>query len=227
MQILIVEDDIELSSSIAEFLELQGAECDFAYNGVAALELVHSTSFDIILLDLMLPKLNGYDVCKELRKKGCSTPILMLTAMGTTEDQLNGFQVGIDDYMVKPCPMPLLWAKIKAIHHRNQNSMSIKTFGPLEFNFESKQIKRNGISITLTPTEWKVFEILVVNNPKVVSRTDIENVIWPDQEPDPNRLNVHLFSLRKAIDKPFSYPLIKTVVGVGICIRDEHYATQQ
>ena len=224
MRILIVEDDIELAKSIAEFLEFQAAEFDFAYNGFTAVELASDASFDIILLDLMLPKLNGYEVCRALRSRGCSTPILMLTAMGTTEDQLSGFQVGIDDYVVKPCPMPLLWAKIQAICNRNQNQMSLKTFGPLTFDFESKQLTRNGSTITLTPTEWKIFEILVVNNPKVVSRADIENRVWPEQEPDQNRLNVHLFSLRKAIDKPFSYPLIKTVVGLGVCIRDERDA---
>lgn len=220
MRILIVEDDIELSASISEFLELQGAECDFAYNGISAVNLVSSIGFDVILLDLMIPKLNGYDVCSELRNRGCSKPILMLTAMGTTEDQLTGFQVGVDDYVIKPCAMPILWARIQALHKRSQNLRATKAVGPLKVDIESRQVQREGQAVSLTATEWKILEVLIINSPKVVSRSVIENFVWPDEEPDKGRLNVHLFALRKAIDKPFAYPLIKTIVGLGLCIKD-------
>ncbi len=220
MRILIVEDDAELSASIAEFLELQGAECDFAYNGATGVKLASNAGFEVILLDLMLPKLNGFDVCSELRRLGCSTPILMLTAMGTTEDQLTGFQVGIDDYVVKPCAMPLLWARINALHRRALNQQALQKLGPLEVDIESRTLSRDGVPINLTPTEWRILEVLLQHSPKVVSRTDIEQVVWPDQEPDPGKLNVHLHALRKAIDKPFSYPLIKTITGLGLSISE-------
>jgi len=218
MRILIVEDDAELSISIAEFLELQGAECDFAYNGLSGVKLAMDSSFDVILLDLMLPKLNGFDACTELRRRGCSTPVLMLTAMGTTEDQLGGFNAGVDDYVVKPCPMPLLWARINSLYRRAKNQRAMQELGPLKIDIESRELKREGQVIALTPTEWRILEILLQYSPKVISRADIEQSVWPNQEPDQGRLNVHLHALRKAVDKPFSYPLIKTVTGLGLCI---------
>lgn len=218
MRILIVEDDAELSISIAEFLELQGAECDFAYNGLSGVKLAMDSNFDVILLDLMLPKLNGFDACTELRRRGCSTPVLMLTAMGTTEDQLGGFNAGVDDYVVKPCPMPLLWARINSLYRRAKNQRAMQELGPLKIDIESRELKREGQVIALTPTEWRILEILLQYSPKVISRADIEQSVWPNQEPDQGRLNVHLHALRKAVDKPFSYPLIKTVTGLGLCI---------
>jgi DNA-binding response OmpR family regulator len=199
-------------------LELQGAECDFAYNGLSGVKLAMDSSFDVILLDLMLPKLNGFDACTELRRRGCSTPVLMLTAMGTTEDQLGGFNAGVDDYVVKPCPMPLLWARINSLYRRAKNQRAMQELGPLKIDIESRELKREGQVIALTPTEWRILEILLQYSPKVISRADIEQSVWPNQEPDQGRLNVHLHALRKAVDKPFSYPLIKTVTGLGLCI---------
>ncbi|MFT5719315.1 MAG: DNA-binding response OmpR family regulator [Oleiphilaceae bacterium] len=218
MRILIVEDDAELSASMAEFLELQGAECDFAYNGLVGVKLASDSNFEVILLDLMLPKLDGFDVCTELRRRGCSTPVLMLTAMGTTEDQLGGFKAGVDDYVVKPCPMPLLWARINSLCRRAKNQRAMQELGPLKIDIESRMLEREGQMISLTPTEWRILEILLQHSPKVISRSDIEQFVWPDQEPDQGRLNVHLHALRKAVDKPFNFPLIKTVTGFGLCI---------
>jgi DNA-binding response OmpR family regulator len=218
MKILIVEDDVALATSIAEFLELQGAECDFAYNGLAGVELATQESFDAVILDLMLPKLDGMDACQALRKQGNTTPILMLTAMGTTEDQLSGFLAGVDDYVVKPCPMPLLWARLNALYRRSLNQQALHKLGPLTVDIESRRLQRDGVEITLTPTEWKILEILLRHSPKVVSRADIEQWVWPDEEPDKGRLNVHLHALRKAVDKPFEFPLIKTVTGLGLSI---------
>lgn len=221
MRILIVEDDAALSASIAEFLELQGAECDFAYHGLAGVALASQAQYDVIILDLMLPKLDGFDVCIELRKQGCSTPVLMLTAMDTTEDQLSGFRAGVDDYVVKPCPMPLLWARISALFRRSLNQQAMKTLGPLQVDIEARTLNRDGVAIELTPTEWRILEVLLRHSPKVVSRSDIEAFVWPDQEPDSGRLNVHLHALRKALDKPFDYPLIKTFTGLGLSISVE------
>jgi len=223
MRVLIVEDDAELSASMAEFLELQGAECDFAYNGLAGVDLATGANFEVILLDLMLPKLNGFDVCTELRRRGCSTPVLMLTAMGTTEDQLGGFNAGVDDYVVKPCPMPLLWARINSLCRRAKNQRAMQELGPLKIDIESRELEREGQIIALTPTEWRILEILLQHSPKVISRSDIEQLVWPDQEPDQGRLSVHLHALRKAVDKPFNTTLIKTVTGLGLCISDNNH----
>lgn len=221
MRVLIVEDDIELSAAIAEYLELQGAICDFAYNGKAAVELAAANQFDVIVLDLMLPKLNGFDVCSKLRQQGKLTPILMLTAMGTNEDQLNGFAVGVDDYVVKPTPMPIIWARLQALFKRSQNQIAHRVLGPLKINLASRKLERDGKPIELTATEWKLFELLLMKSPSVVSRNEIHEHIWPDQEHDSGLLNVHLHGLRKSLDKPFAYPLIKTRVGMGIELSDE------
>ena len=221
MRVLIVEDDAELSASIAEYLELQGAECDFAYNGLSALTIASDTTIDVIVLDLMLPKLNGLDVCSQLREQGTSTPILMLTAMGTNEEQLSGFRAGVDDYVVKPCPMPLLWARLQALYNRSYQQPNHKIFGPLEIDITARELKRSNKLVELTATEWKIFEVLLRSSPNVVTRSEIEAIVWPDQEPDSGLLNVHLHGLRKALDKPFSHPLIHTFVGLGIALKDE------
>jgi DNA-binding response OmpR family regulator len=114
--------------------------------------------------------------------------------------------------------MPILWARIGALHKRSQNQQALKTLGSLTVNIESRALTREGKSVTLTPTEWRILEVLLRNSPKVVPRSEIERFVWPDEEPDRGRLNVHLHALRKALDKPFTYPLIKTVTGLGLCI---------
>ncbi len=220
MQVLIVEDNAELAASIAEFLELQGAQCDFAYNGASGLKMATELKFDVILLDMMLPKMNGINVCQEMRLRGCTLPVLMLTAIDTEADQLAGFRAGVDDYVVKPCPMPLLWARLEALYRRARKASSVLNVGPLALDRGTCRVVRSGREISLTPTEWKILEYLMLRSPNVVSRVDIEDYIWPDQDSDPRKLNVHLHGLRKAIDKPFDYPLILTRTGIGLSIED-------
>ncbi|OZG69751.1 two-component system response regulator [Hahella sp. CCB-MM4] len=220
MQVLIVEDNAELAASIAEFLELQGAQCDFAYNGASGLKMATELKFDVILLDMMLPKMDGINVCQEMRLRGCTLPVLMLTAIDTETDQLAGFRAGVDDYVVKPCPMPLLWARLEALYRRTRKTSSLLKVGPLELDRGTCRVVRSGKEISLTPTEWKILEFLMLQSPNIVSRIDIEDYIWPDQDSDPGKLNVHLHGLRKAVDKPFDYPLILTRTGLGLSIED-------
>lgn len=220
MKILIIEDDIELASAFADFLELQQAECDFAYNGATGLDMAVANNFDIIILDVMLPKMGGLEVCERLRQQNVSTPVLMMTACDTTEDQLAGYRVGIDDYVIKPCPMPLLWAKLQALCKRTQNLSSRLRVGPLEMHVAEHRVTRDGRELKLTPTGWKLLEVLMRRSPKVVARADLEQAVWPNEEVDPRNFNVQLHQLRRAVDKHFAYPLIRTVVGVGICLRE-------
>ena len=222
MQILIVEDDTDLASAISDYLVLQGAECDFAYTGAAGLSLALEQRFDVIVLDLMLPKLNGFDVCTELRSKGCFTPVVMLTAAGAEADQLQGFQAGVDDYIAKPCSMPLLWARIQAIYRRENREPEQLNIDTLQINFEERQAKREGQELKLTPTGWRMLEILSRQSPKVVSRLELEAFAWPDgEEVDPGNFNVQVHQLRKAVDKPFDKKLIHTIVGVGLCLKSK------
>ena len=220
MKVLMIEDDADLAAAMADYLELQGAECDFAYQGISGLRLALEGSFDIVILDLMLPRMGGFEVCEQLRQQSVFTPILMLTACDTNADQLTGFQAGVDDYVVKPCEMPLLWARLQALHRRNAPQTEKLSVGDLTVYFKEHRVTREEQEIKLTPTGWKMLELLVRRSPNVVSRSELEDHAWPGSDVDTGNFNVQLHQLRKAIDKPFDYPMIHTLVGVGLCMKD-------
>lgn len=219
MKILIVEDDAELAAAMADYLELRGAECDFAYTAESGLELLKSFRFDVIILDLMLPRIDGVEACEQMRRQGIFTPVLMLTACDTSAEQLRGFQAGIDDYVVKPSTMPLLWARLQALYRRTTPSIEKLTVDGLTCYFKEQRVTRDGREIKLTPTGWKMLELLIRRSPEVVPRAEIEEYAWPDCDVDAGNFNVQLHQLRKAVDKPFTYPLIHTLVGRGLCLR--------
>lgn len=223
MHILIIDDDAELAAAMAEFLELKGAECDFAYHGATGLNLACEHDFDVIVLDLMLPKINGFGVCQQLRERGCDTPVLMLTACDTHEEQLEGFNVGVDDYVVKPCSMPLLWARLQVLYKRN-NPLYLKdilSVGDLTLYLKEHRACRAGDELKLTPTGWKILALLMRKSPNVVTRAELEDHLWPDGNVDTGNFNVQLHQLRKSVDKPYNRSLIHTLVGVGLTLRDE------
>ncbi len=220
MRVLIVEDDLDLAEAISDYLELHHIHCDFAYSGESALQMVTQQVFDLIILDVMLPTLNGFQVSQQLRKLDYTTPILMLTACDTEQDQIKGFRSGVDDYVTKPCSMPLLLARLKAIHRRHCPPASQLIIGSLELNIPSQTVTRENLPIPLSPTSWKILELLARHSPNVVSRQAIESHIWPNQVVDERNLHVQLHLLRKVIDKPFATPLIHTIKGQGICIHN-------
>jgi DNA-binding response OmpR family regulator len=219
MRILIVEDDAELSAAMSDYLALQGAECDFAYHGASGLTLAREHRFDVIILDLMLPRIDGVEVCEQLRCQGVFTPVLMLTACDTHTEQLRGFQAGIDDYVVKPSTMPLIWARVQALYRRSQPSVDKLSVDTLTCYFKEQRVVREGREIKLTPTGWKILSLLIRRSPEVVSRSEIEDYVWPDEDVESGNFNVQLHQLRKALDKPFAYPLIHTLVGRGLSLR--------
>ncbi len=216
MKILIIEDDVELSAAMADYLELQGMECDFAYNGKSGVLLAEQNEFDVIILDLNLPKLDGFGVCESLRQFGILTPILMLTSNDTEQDQLTGFQKGIDDYVIKPCPMPIVLARLQALFKRKQPQSDAIKIGDLKLSFKQHKVMRQNEVIKLTPTEWIILSTLVKRYPSVVKRADLEQLIWGDDDVEQGKFGVHLHGLRKAIDKPFDTAIIETVVNVGL-----------
>ena len=221
MRILIIDDDAELAAAMGEFLELKGAQCDFAYQGLSGLNMASDMNFDVIVLDLMLPRINGFSVCQQLRERGCQLPVLMLTASDTSEEQLEGFNAGVDDFVVKPCPMPILWARLKALTKRNQPTIDKLSVGDLTLYLKEHRASRAGDELKLTPTGWKILALLMRNSPNVVSRSELEEHIWPDGDPDSGNFNVQLHQLRKAVDKPYKTSLIHTLVGVGLALREE------
>ena len=225
VQVLIIEDDAELAGAISDYLELKGIECDFAYSGSSGLELALHHAFDVIILDIMLPRMNGLEVCSVLRKRGITTPVLMLTAFDSQQDQLDGFQAGSDDYVIKPCPMPLLLARLQALARRTRTESPLLQVGDLRMDLAQHTVTRDGKPLSLTPTCWRILCYLMQCSPRVVNRQELEKEIWNDEELDTGNLNVHMHKLRQVVDKPFKHSLIHTLVGVGIVIRDNRSET--
>lgn len=218
-RILIVEDDSDLAAAMAEYLELKECVCDFAYTGQAGINLALEQVFDVIILDLMLPNLSGFETCRQLREQGCETPILMLTARDTAEDQLQGFALGIDDYVIKPSAMPLIWARLQALQRRQKTEKNCIVIADLSVYPQEHRAERAGETLNLPPTAWRLLLLLARRTPAVVTREELENFAWPDGEVSESNFHVQLHQLRKIVDKPFSLPLIHTHVGVGLSLR--------
>jgi DNA-binding response OmpR family regulator len=218
--ILLVEDHPALAETVGDFLEARGYTVDFAADGLLALQLATSEHFDAIVLDLMLPGLNGLEVCRRLRREAqLTTPILILTARDQLDDKLKGFEVGADDYLVKPFDLPELVARIEALLRRGRGMTSIYRVGDLTMNLETMEVERAGVEIKLSKTLFDILRILLRESPKVVPRETIERELWGDDLPDSDTLRSHLYNLRKAIDRPFEQPLIETLAGRGYRLR--------
>ncbi len=218
---LLIEDDKDLAEAISDYMELDGIEFDFAYNGLSGLNLALSNTYDIILTDLNMPKMDGVDVCQSLRDKGIATPILMLTARDTLDDKLTGFAAGSDDYLVKPFAMEELKVRVLALVKRASGMVTTLAVGPLKIDLDKHEVTRSDQPIKLPPVCWKILVCLMQNSPNVVSKSKLEDEVWGDDLPNADSLKVHLFKLRQAIDTPFESKLIHTVHGVGVAIREE------
>ncbi|WP_375753766.1 response regulator transcription factor [Vibrio sp. HN007] len=219
IDVLLVEDDKELASSVADYLKFENIRCDHAYNGHSGYNLAKDNHYDVILLDLMLPKIDGLTVCEKLRQSGADMPILMLTAKDTLEDKEAGFNAGTDDYLVKPFAMKELAMRVKALAKRRSSQSKKLTVADLVLDLERKSVTRGGNAVTLTRINLQLLELLMRSSPGVVSRMEIEEKLWPDETPESNNLKVQLYQLRQKIDKPFPNKLIETVVGQGFRIK--------
>jgi DNA-binding response OmpR family regulator len=218
--ILIVEDHPALAETVGDYLEAKGYQVDFAADGVLAMQLATTEHFDAIVLDVMLPRLNGIEVCRRLRQEAQNTtPILMLTARDQLDDKLKGFQVGADDYLVKPFALPELVARIEALLRRGRGMTSLYRVGDLVLNLETMEVHRGGVEIKLSKTLFDILRILMREAPKVVPRETIERELWGDDLPDSDTLRSHLYNLRRAIDRPFETPVIETLAGRGYRVR--------
>lgn len=192
--------------------------CDFAFTGSNGLALAKSNPYDCIILDLMLPKVNGIQVCSTLREQNIHTPLLMLTACDTNAKQISGFNAGIDDYVIKPCVMPILWARLQAVAKRKIVQPTIRKVGDLVIDFTTRLATREDVPLTLTPTAWMILECIAVHSPAIVERKEIERYVWQDEEVEPTKLSVHIHHLRKALDKPFKTALVHTHKGLGLSL---------
>ncbi|MXX15763.1 MAG: response regulator transcription factor [Gammaproteobacteria bacterium] len=219
--VLLVEDHRDLAETISMALESAGFTMDYAADGPEALRLATENMFDCIVLDLMLPGIDGLAVCRRLRNDhGIDTPVLMLTARDRIEDKLTGFEHGADDYLVKPFVIEELKARVNALVSRKRGeTASIRIIaGDLMVDTRTREVTRRGRPLDLSPTGFRILRILLREAPAVVSRETIEHELWGEDAPDSDALRSHVYILRKALDKPFEpddATMIRTVKGVG------------
>ncbi len=225
-KILIIEDEERVASLIRRGLEEQGFSVMVAYDGVMGKKMAISNDLDLIITDVVLPKINGTDLCKEIKGIKPNLPIIMLTALGTTDDKVEGFDAGADDYLVKPFDFRELHARIRVLIKRNNGNTSTKGFilkyNELEMNLQTKAVYRNKKEIQLTPKEFKLLEYMLNNSERVLSRTEISEKVWDTHlDTGTNFIDVYINYLRKKIDKDFDKKLIHTKPGMGFILKEE------
>ena len=218
MKILIVEDNKDIAENIADYFEPLGHILDFAPDGLVGLHIAQAHTFDVIVLDLMMPRLDGMSLCRKLRDDlHLDTPILMLTAKDQLDDKLEGFKSGADDYLVKPFSLKELEARLLALIKRGQtqNQETLLSVADLEYEPGTYQASRATVALKLNPIQRKLLEFLMRNSERVVTRQELEQQIWGEEPPDKDILRTHVYSLRNVIDKPFETKLLHTVHGIG------------
>ena len=221
--VLLIEDNRGIAEMVGEFLERRKYSLDYAGDGVTGLRLASQNSYDVVVLDLMLPGMDGLEVCRRLRaetKK--ATPVLMLTARDTLEDKVAGLDAGADDYLVKPFEIRELEARIRALIRRDRRQVSAEVLRVADLVLDTATLRatRAGKELTLSPIGLKLLAILMREAPRVVSRRDIEREVWGDLLPDSDTLRSHLYNLRKIIDKPFDKSLLHTIHSAGYRLAD-------
>ena len=221
MRILIIEDNDDLAGNIGDFLELKGHTVDFAADGVVGLHLAVTEDFDAVILDLMLPGIDGLTLCRRLREDANrAVPILMLTARDTLDDKLNGFEVGADDYLVKPFALEELLARLLAITKRGGNRRRSLVVADLELDLGTFTARRQGQVLDLNRMGLRLLQELMQASPNVLTKDELEGRIWGEEPPESGSLRTHIYHLRRILDRPFDHPLLETVHGIGYRLID-------
>lgn len=220
LNVLLVEDQLSIAQNIAEYMEAKGHIFDFATNGKQGLDLALENHYDLIILDLNLPSMDGLEICKHLREKSDRhIPILMLTARDSIEDKITGFNVGTDDYLTKPFLLQELEVRCLALSRRHLLQTSTKlTLGPLTIDRQTQQVTREGQLLDLHAMGFRILTILSEAYPQVVSRSQLTQKLWGDEPTESDAMRSHIYQLRNVLDKPFDFPLLKTVHGVGFVL---------
>ncbi len=223
LRILLVEDHQDLAETVTDFLESMGATVDYAADGMTGLHLARQNRFDVIVLDVMLPGINGYELCAEIREHDHNnTPVIMMTARDELGDKLRGFESGADDYVVKPFDLPELVARVQSLSRRHHRTLTAEVFtvADLVLDTGTHEVRRGGQLLSLTPAGFQILSVLLKRMPNVVTRHEIESELWGDDPPASDTLRSQIYKLRKAVDKPFSVSLLHTVSGSGYRISE-------
>ncbi len=225
MNLLLIEDEPKTVQSLKQGLEENGYQVDVAYDGLIGKQLAMRNNYHLIISDIIIPGLNGIELCRELRDQGRQTPILMLTALGTTDDKVQGFDAGADDYLVKPFEFKEFLARVRALTKRggvvNQTAQTLR-FADLEVNMDAKTVFRYGKKIELTAREFNLLVYLIRNQGRVVSKAEIAEQVWDiDFDTGTNIIEVYVNYLRKKIDRDFEPKLIHTQFGMGYVLKSE------
>jgi two component transcriptional regulator, winged helix family len=223
VRVLLIEDDVTIARLLKEGLEDEAYAVDIAHDGSEGYRTAAADDYDVIILDIMLPGMNGYEVCRALRNDGNKTPILMLTARDTERDIVEGLDTGADDYLAKPFSFDVLLARIRALLRRpNEKLEEILQVGDLKLDPSSKKVTRASQEINLTTKEYGVLEYLMRNKGKVLSKEQIISHVWDfDADVLPNNVELFIMFLRRKIDKPFKSKLIHTVSGFGYKLEEK------
>lgn len=225
IKILLIEDEPKTVQSLKQGLEENHYTVDVAYDGNMGKQLAMRTAYQLIISDIIIPGMNGLELCKYLRTEGIQTPILMLTALSTTDDKLVGFEAGADDYLAKPFDFKEFLARVKALIKRSNQTLieaQVLKFADLELDLTSKIVTRSGQKINLTAKEFQLMEYFLRNQEKVISKAEIAENIWEvEDEGSSNLIEVYVNYLRKKVDKGFPSKLIHTQFGMGYILRQE------
>ena len=223
--ILIVEDEIRIADTLRVGLSENGYDVEVAYDGRLGYQLFQSRPFNLVVLDINLPVFSGYELCKLIRSNNNNIPIIMLTALSSLEDKIEGYDAGADDYIIKPFEFRELLMKIRVLLRRAGNERipigNILRAGDLQINLDTKEVRRDGYVINLTAKEFQLLEFLIRNKNRVVSRADIAVNVWEiDFDTNTNIIDVYINYVRNKVDKPFEKKLIQTHVGMGYVLKD-------
>lgn len=217
MRVLVIEDHPDLAANLGDYLTAQGHSVDFAADGQSGFARARQGQHDIIVLDRMLPGLDGVTLCRRLRAQGTDTPVLMLTALDSVPDRIDGLAAGADDYLIKPFALSELSARLAALHRRAVGLVSdqVLRLDDLELDTGTAEVRRAEQLLDLTRAERRLLEVLMRRTPRLVTRAELERALWGDDSPDGDVLRAHMHNLRAAVDKPFPRKLIHTVHGEG------------
>ena len=216
--VLLIEDHKDIAEMVIAFLQSRDYEVDYAADGITGLHLAVTNRYDCIILDLMLPGIDGIEVCRKIREDARNNiPIIMLTARDTLDDKITGIETGADDYLVKPFAIQELEVRVRSLirRHKGDVAKEILQVGDLHFDTSTLTVTRENQELNLTPIGLKILTVLMRASPAVVSRRDLERKVWGHILPDSDTLRSHLYNLRKVMDKPFKHQLLQTVQASG------------